>query len=84
MSSVIYSGDRSERAIATGYLEKRIAINHAYASADFDAWLLERLKVQLGEDVLDVGCGSGAQTIPFSRLSVRPAASPHSTSPRNP
>ena len=68
MSSVIYSGDRSERAIATGYLEKRIAINHAYASADFDAWLLERLKVQLGEDVLDVGCGSGAQTIPFSRL----------------
>lgn len=68
MSSVIYSGDHGNRATATELLEKRIAINHAYASADFDAWLMERLKVRPGEDVLDVGCGSGAQTIPFSRL----------------
>jgi ubiquinone/menaquinone biosynthesis C-methylase UbiE len=66
MSSVIYSGNRSERATATGFLEKRIAINHAYASADFDGWLMQRLKVQSGEDILDVGCGSGAQTIPFA------------------
>ena len=68
MGSVIYSSEQSERATATGFLEKRIAINHAYASADFDAWLLERLKIRLGEDVLDIGCGSGAQTIPFSKL----------------
>jgi len=68
MSSVIYSGDRSERATATTFLEKRIEINRAYASADFDAWLLERLSVRSGEDILDVGCGSGAQTIPFATL----------------
>jgi ubiquinone/menaquinone biosynthesis C-methylase UbiE len=68
MSSMIYSGDRSERATATAFLEKRIEINRAYSSADFDAWLLERLAVKRGEDILDVGCGSGAQTIPFARL----------------
>jgi ubiquinone/menaquinone biosynthesis C-methylase UbiE len=68
MSSVIYSDDRSERATATVFLEKRIEINRAYASVDFDAWLLERLSVRPGEDILDVGCGSGAQTVPFVTL----------------
>jgi ubiquinone/menaquinone biosynthesis C-methylase UbiE len=68
MGSVIYTGDRSDRATATDYLERRIAINHAYSSADFDAWLLERLAIAPGEDILDVGCGSGAQTVPFARL----------------
>lgn len=68
MAPVIYGGDRSERAIATAYLEKRIEINRAYSSADFDAWLLDKLAVKAGEDILDVGCGSGAQTIPFANL----------------
>lgn len=68
MGSVIYSGDRSDRATATDYLERRIAINHAYSSADFDGWLLDKLAIRPGEEILDVGCGSGAQTIPFARL----------------
>jgi ubiquinone/menaquinone biosynthesis C-methylase UbiE len=72
--SVIYSGDKAERATATAYLEKRIEINRAYSSADFNAWLFDKLVVTPGEDVLDVGCGSGAQTIPFARL-VGPAGS---------
>ena len=66
--TVIYSGDKAERATATTYLEKRIEINRAYSSVDFDAWLFERLAVKSGEDVLDVGCGSGAQTVPFANL----------------
>jgi ubiquinone/menaquinone biosynthesis C-methylase UbiE len=74
MSSLIYSGGKAERATAATFLEKRIEINHAYSSADFDAWLLQRLKVVAGEDVLDVGCGSGAQTVPFWKL-VEPAGS---------
>jgi ubiquinone/menaquinone biosynthesis C-methylase UbiE len=74
MGSVIYSGDQSERATATAFLEKRIEINRAYSSADFDGWLLEKLAVQAGEDILDVGCGSGAQTIPFASL-VGPSGS---------
>ena len=62
-----YDKDRSERATQTEFLEKRIEINRAYSSVDFDRWLLERLKVAPGEDILDIGCGSGAQTIPFSQ-----------------
>jgi len=68
MNSLIYSGDHAARATAARLLEKRIEINRAYSSADFDAWLFERLKVAAGEQVLDVGCGSGAQTIPFAKL----------------
>ena len=68
MTSVIYSGDRSERATATAFLEKRIEINRTYSSADFDGWLQDKLAVKPGEDILDVGCGSGAQTIPFASL----------------
>ena len=63
--TVIYSGDKAERATATTYLEKRIEINRAYSSVDFDAWLFDRLAVESGENILDVGCGSGAQTIPL-------------------
>jgi ubiquinone/menaquinone biosynthesis C-methylase UbiE len=66
--TVIYSGDKAERATSTTYLEKRIEINRAYSSVDFDAWLFDRIAVRSGEDVLDVGCGSGVQTIPFANL----------------
>jgi len=37
-------------------------------ASDFDARLLERLAVKLGEHVLDVGCGTGAQSIPIAGL----------------
>lgn len=53
MDSVIYSGEQSERATATAFLEKRIEINRAYSSADFDAWLMQRLAVEPGEDILE-------------------------------
>ncbi len=68
------SDERSERARASDLLAKRIEINRNYSAADFDSWLLERLAVRPGEDVLDVGCGTGAQSIPFAGL-VGPAGS---------
>lgn len=74
MTTTIYSGDMAARATGADYLDKRIEINKAYSSIDFDSWLLERLGVRPGEDVLDVGCGSGAQTVPIA-LRVGPTGS---------
>jgi SAM-dependent methyltransferase len=68
MGSSIYSGEQAVRATGTEYLEKRIAINRAYSSVDFDMWLLDRLRISRGEHVLDIGCGSGAQALPFAKL----------------
>jgi ubiquinone/menaquinone biosynthesis C-methylase UbiE len=67
MRSVVYSGDRAERATGTSYLERRLEINRAYSAVDFDRWLFDRLMVGSGEDILDVGCGSGAQTLLFAK-----------------
>lgn len=64
-TSSIYDGAKQEAAISTESLETRLRINEAYASTDFGSWLFERLAVKPGQDILDVGCGTGAQTIPF-------------------
>jgi ubiquinone/menaquinone biosynthesis C-methylase UbiE len=68
------SDERVERARDSDLLARRIEINRNYSAADFDGWLLERLAVGPGEDVLDVGCGTGKQSIPFAGL-VGPSGS---------
>jgi ubiquinone/menaquinone biosynthesis C-methylase UbiE len=50
----------------TEALERRLQVNRDYSSVNFDEWLLPRLNARRGDDVLDVGCGTGSQTVPLA------------------
>lgn len=44
-------------------LVARLEVNRKFAQSDFHNWVYERLAFQPGMDVLDVGCGNGAQAV---------------------
>jgi SAM-dependent methyltransferase len=50
-------------AVSSASLAARLEINKKHQGADFHGWLLRHLDVRPGMDVLDVGCGTGAQTL---------------------
>ena len=66
MSSHVWSGEKKRRAISSSDLKMRLDLNKKYQSKDFQSWLRKRLAVKNGEQILDVGCGTGAQTIPMA------------------
>lgn len=60
--------DRQRATTATKSLGARTASNDKYSSVDFQGWLISHLDVGPGMDVLDVGCGTGAQALRFLDL----------------
>lgn len=74
MAEQVYDNQLMGRAVSTASLETRLDMNKKFQSTDFDSWLMARLNPQAGEDILDVGCGTGAQSIPFLK-SVGPEGS---------
>ncbi len=62
MSDHVWSGEKKRRAISSDDLQMRLNINKKSQSKDFHSWLRKRLNVQPSEQILDVGCGTGAQT----------------------
>lgn len=57
------AGNHPAVAISSASLAARLEINRKHEGADFHGWLLGHLAAQPGMDVLDVGCGTGAQTL---------------------
>ncbi|WP_430397219.1 class I SAM-dependent methyltransferase [Ferrovibrio sp.] len=48
---------------STSALQARLDSNNRFSAVDFQTWLFERLAPRAGMDVLDVGCGTGAQSL---------------------
>lgn len=63
--SHIFEDNIRERATSRDHLTARLALNSRYQTTDFHSWLHRRLNVGRGEHVLDVGCGTGAQSLRF-------------------
>lgn len=61
------SSERRKIILSTKSLETRLNINDRVSQADFHVWLNGHLAVRKGMDVLDVGCGNGAQAVRFLR-----------------
>lgn len=65
MAKHIYTGEVRLRAVDKNSLTTRLSINNKYQNFNFHKWLHDRLAVGTGEQILDVGCGTGSQTLKF-------------------
>ncbi len=49
-------------------LEKRLQAHEMFGSGDLNAWIMDNLQPQPDDDVLDLGCGTGKQSLPLAEL----------------
>jgi ubiquinone/menaquinone biosynthesis C-methylase UbiE len=52
----------------TSTLTARIEAHKKYAELEINDWILNILNLQPGERILDVGCGTGKQVIPYKKI----------------
>src|SRR5579864_2909337 len=53
------------RATQSELLEQRIAENASSQEVDLATWIFQRMQVQPGDQVLELCCGTGGQTLPL-------------------
>lgn len=56
-----------ERSTSSSSLDARLEANRRSQKIDFKEWSLKILSPEEGDKVLEIGCGTGAQTIPVAR-----------------
>lgn len=49
-------------------LAERINVHKTYAKYEINDWILKMINLKSGERVVDVGCGSGKQTIEYAKI----------------
>jgi len=52
----------------TSTLSARIKAHKKYADFEINDWILDILSLKRGERILDVGCGTGKQVIPYKKM----------------
>jgi ubiquinone/menaquinone biosynthesis C-methylase UbiE len=68
MAHNTYRGSILEDATSSAKLNTRLNNNQKFSKRNFQEWQLSNFAVSVGLKVLDVGCGTGAQTIPIASL----------------
>ena len=56
-----------ERSTSTSSLDARLEANRRSQKIDFKEWSVKILSPEEGDKVLEIGCGTGSQTIPVAR-----------------
>lgn len=49
-------------------LQQRIAAHEKYSKYEINDWILNKLNLKVGENVLDIGCGNGKQLIEYAKI----------------
>jgi ubiquinone/menaquinone biosynthesis C-methylase UbiE len=49
-------------------LKRRIASHDKYGSIDLNAWIFDHLQLKTGLAILDLGCGTGKQSLPLAKI----------------
>lgn len=52
----------------TAALKQRIQAHDKFGSNDLNEWILQNLQVAPGHSILDIGCGTGKQTLPIAQI----------------
>lgn len=63
-----YKGKIKHRAISSAFLSTRLNLNKKISSRDLHTWQFTHMKFAKGENILDLGCGTGKQSLKISSI----------------
>tara|TARA_Y200000002_G_C22562483_1_gene613085 strand:+ start:85 stop:864 length:780 start_codon:yes stop_codon:yes gene_type:complete len=63
-----YKGQIKDRAISSKMLRNRLNLNKKISSKDLHSWQFSRMEFKKGENILDLGCGTGKQSLKISSI----------------